>query len=146
MTQPKQKQNDILAECIRHDDSGELHRAEERIQFAERDERCMRRAMWLMAVLAGLATVGLGYSVILLYEVAPYYTRIINHVFTVIGVASLISLLTFAALWMHRRHCLAARREEVRRLALKLLAARSLLPGREKPTIEVLPLHQIESR
>jgi hypothetical protein len=121
----QQKRNDILAECIRHDATGELHRAEERIYDAERDERCVRRAMWLMMLLTALAGAGLGYSVILLYEVAPYYTRIINHIFTVIAVASLISLLTFAALWVQRRHRLAARREEVRGLVMRLLAARS---------------------
>jgi hypothetical protein len=124
MTDREQKHNDVLAQCIRHDASGELHRAEELINDAEREERCIRRAVWLMALLAGASLTALGYSVILLYEVAPYYTRIINHVLTVITVASIASLVVFAALWVHRRHRLIARREEVRRLAMKLLAAR----------------------
>jgi hypothetical protein len=124
MIHREQQHNDVLAECIRHDASGELHRAEQEIHHAERDERCVRRAMFLMGLLAGLAAAGLGYSVIMLYEVAPYYTRILNHVFVVIGLASLISLLVFAAVWVHRCHCLAAKRDEVRRLAMKLLAAR----------------------
>jgi hypothetical protein len=125
MSNSDQKQNDILAECIRHDATGELHRAEERIHSAECEERCVRRAMWLMAILTAVAAAGLAYSVILLYEVAPYYTRILNHIFTVVAVASLLSLVAFAFLWVQRRHRLSARREEVRRLVMKLLAARN---------------------
>jgi hypothetical protein len=125
MNDREQRKNDILAQCLRHDSSGELHRAEERISHAERDDRCLRRAMWLMALLFGLALAGLGYSAILLYEVAPYYTRIIDHVFNVVGVASLISLVVFAALWIQCRHRIAAGREEVRHLVMKLLADRS---------------------
>jgi hypothetical protein len=125
MNDRDQKQNDILAQCIRHDLSGELHRSEERIMDTEGEERCVRRAMWLMALVTALAAVGLGYSVILLYDLPPYHTRIINHVLTVVGLAALISFLGFAIVWLLCRQRLAARREEVRRLVLKLLAERS---------------------
>jgi hypothetical protein len=125
MNDREQKQNDILARCIHCDSSGELHRGEEQITNAEREERCLRRAMWLMALLTALAAVGLGYSVILLYELPPYQTRIINHVLVVVGLASLISLLAFGAFWIQCRHRLSVRREEVRRLVMKLLADQS---------------------
>ena len=125
MNDRQKNQNDILAHCIRHDSSGELHRGEDRIRHAERQERCLRRAMWLMAILALFATLGLGYSVILLYELPAYHTRIINHFFTVVGLASLTSLVVFAGCWLLWRHRLTARREEVRLLALRLLADRS---------------------
>lgn len=124
MTDRQQKQNDILIRCIHHDSSGELHRGEEQITHAERQELCLRRAVWLMALLTALAGTGLGYSVILLYELPPYQTRIINHLLTVVGLAAFISLLAFGAFWILCRHRLATRREEVRRLVMKLLAER----------------------
>jgi hypothetical protein len=125
MNDQAQKQNDFLAQCIRHDASGELHQGEERVTHAERQERCVRRAMWLMALMTALAGLGLGYSVILLYELPPYQTRIINHIFVVVGVASLMSLLAFAGFWTLYRQRVATRREEVRCLIMKLLADRS---------------------
>jgi hypothetical protein len=125
MNDRQKNQNDILAHCIRHDSSGELHRGEDRIRHAERQERCLRRAMGLMTILGLFATFGLGYSVILLYELPAYYARILNHVLTVVGLASLTSLVFFAGYWLLCRHRLSAQREEVRLLALRLLADRS---------------------
>lgn len=125
MNDRQQKQNDSLAHCIRHDPTGELHKGEERIQHALREECCLRRAMWFMGFLTALAALGLGFSVVLLYEVAPYYTRLINHILTVMGLASLISLMAFTAFWIQSRHRLSALREELRRLLIKLLAEQS---------------------
>jgi hypothetical protein len=67
----------------------------------------------------------LGYSFILLHEMAPYYTRIINQVFITLAVAAALSLLVFAGVWLQCRRQITVRREEVRRLILKLLADRS---------------------
>jgi tellurite resistance protein TehA-like permease len=74
-----------------------------------------------MGLLIAVAALGLGYSAILL-DLPPYQTRIINHAITVVGLGSFISLLAFAAFWLLCRHRLVTRREEVRRLVLKLLA------------------------
>jgi len=122
MNDHEQKQNDLLARCIREDGSGELQRREDRISHAEREVRCVRRAMWLMALLAALAVAGLGYSIILLHELPPSQTRIINHILIVVGVAALISFVAFGGFWIFCRHQLAARREECRRVMMKLLA------------------------
>lgn len=92
---------------------------------SETEERCLRRAMWLMLWLTALAATGLGYSAVLLHQRPPYETRIINHVLSVFGLAAFISLLAFTGVWLLCRHQLAARREEVRRLVMKLLAERS---------------------
>ena len=126
MNDREQKKNDILASCIHYDSTGELHLGEGRIANSESEERCLRRAMWLMGVLAALAALGLGYSVILLYELAPYWTRIINHLLIVVGLAALISLLGIGTVWILCRNRLAAEREEVRRLVMRLLAERSV--------------------
>ena len=140
MNDRQQKDNDILAHCVRCDASGELHRAEEHITHIMGEERCLRRAMWLMAVLVSLAGVGLGYSAILLYKLEPYYTRIIDHVFNVVAVAALLSFVAFTGLWMRCRHRLVARREDVRRLVMKLLADRSANPSDAVAGVMVKPI------
>jgi hypothetical protein len=134
----KQKQSDFLACCIRHDDTGEIHKHEEKISQTQGEERCLRRAVWLMGVLSGFAVIGIGYSFILLKDVAPYYSDRVVHVFCVLTVASLLSLLAFAGLWFLRRQELEKRREACRCLVMRLLAARaanSTLPS----TAELLP-------
>src|SRR5436190_12558657 len=108
----RQRENDSLADCIRHDSTGEIHKHEERITSAEREERCLRRAVWLMGALAGLAMVGFGYSLVLLEKLPPSQSRVINHIFFVVGLAALISLVAFVGLWLIRRHEVGARREE----------------------------------
>jgi len=130
MTNREQKQNDILAQCIHDDSSGELNHDEERIRYAERQEHCVRRAMWLMALLAAFAALALGYSVILLYELPSYQTQLINHVIIVVGLASLTSLLAFAGFWILCKHRLTARRDEERNFILKLLSDRDKKPSK----------------
>ena len=128
MTNREQRQNEILAQCVHDDSSGEIYRGEERIKHAEGVERSVRRAMWLMALLAAVATLALGYSVILLYELPAYHARLINHVFIVVGLAAIVSLLAFAAFWVLCRHRLSARREDERRVIMKMLADRGQGP------------------
>jgi hypothetical protein len=125
MTEREQTENEILAQCIREDSTGEINRGEERVRHAEGQERSVRRAMWLMVLLTVMAVIALGYSVILLYELPPYQTEIVNHVIVVVGFASLISLLAFAGFWILCRQRLAARREEGRQVVLRHLARRS---------------------
>jgi len=125
MNDREQKQNDLLARCIRDDPSGDLHRGEEQIMHAQREERCVRPAMWLTAVLAAIAALGLGYSALLLDEAPAYQTQRIDHVFRVVGLASLLSCLAFGGFWVFCRNRLVARREECRRVMMKLLAGRA---------------------
>ena len=54
-----QRETAFLRQCLRYDDSPECHGLEERIASLQRDERCVRRALWLMLVLAGLLAVWL---------------------------------------------------------------------------------------
>jgi hypothetical protein len=120
----KEWNTDLLTQCIRYDDSGEIHKHEEKISQIQKEERCLRRAVWLMAALAGFALVGAGHSFILLEDLPPYKSDAIMQVFGVLGVASLISLLAFAGLLVVRRYQLGEQREQCRRVVMKLLAAR----------------------
>ena len=117
-------ENATLAECIRCDRSGEIHKHHEGITQLEKEEFCLRRAVVVMAALAGFAFVGAGHSLILLDDVSTAQMRTILHLFAVLGVASGISLVTFATLWISRRYQLGNQRDHGRRLTMKLLAAR----------------------
>ena len=79
-------------------------RTPRRITQLEREERCLRGAVVIMAVLAGLALVGVGHSLILLDDVSTAQMRTILQIFVVLGIASAISLVTFAILWIRRRY------------------------------------------
>jgi len=123
-----ERDTEFLRQVILYDDTVEHHKLDERITQVERDERCVRRAVWLMTLLAALAVVGLSYSAVLLpdcpQDVARFFTRTIVKVFCVLGLTSLISLLGFAGLAVVYRKELDGRREECRRFATKLLESR----------------------
>ena len=63
-----QKQTAFLRQCLLYDDTAERHKLEERITQIQRDERVVRRAVLLMALLAALALAGLGYSAVFMAD------------------------------------------------------------------------------
>lgn len=118
----------FLRQCILYDDSAERHKLEESITQLQRNERCVRRAVGLMAVLIALALAGVCYAAIFLAPspqsitqfIAPFVVRI----FCALGGGSLICVLAFGCLGLVYRKELDQRREECRRLATKLLESR----------------------
>lgn len=117
-------ENAARVECIRCDPSGEIHKHYENIDLLEKDDRCLRRAAGIMAALAAFALVGAGHSVVLLDDISTAQMRTILLLFAVLGLGSVISLLTFTSLWIIRRYQLAECRDRGRRLTMKLFAAR----------------------
>jgi hypothetical protein len=124
MMNEHQKHTEFLRHCLRYGESTEHQALEEKITQIQRDERCVQRAVWLMAVLTALAVAGLGYPAILV-ENFPYgVPQFIVNLVCALGLASLICLLAFAGLGMAYRKKLDQRREECRQLVTKLLASR----------------------
>jgi len=129
-----ERDTDFLRHCLLYDDTAERHDLEERITQVQRDERCVRRAVWLMALMASLATAGVCYSVVFRIDypenmdqfITPFMTRVL----CALGLGSVICLLVFLALGRIYRKRLDQRREEGRRLARKLIASRL---GNPKP-------------
>jgi hypothetical protein len=123
-----QKETAFLRQCIGYDDTGERHRLEERITQLQRDERIVRRAVWLMALLAALAMAGLGYASVFMeghpLNVSHWTTLMPVKALSVLGVGSLLCLVVFLALGVGFRKELDRRREDCRRLALKVLESR----------------------
>jgi hypothetical protein len=124
MMSEHQKHTEFLRHCLRYGDSAEHQALEEEITQIQRDERCVQRAVWLMAVLTALAVAGLGYPVILVENFSYNMPQFTLNLVCALGVASLICLLVFAGLGMVYRKKLDQRREECRQLVTKLLASR----------------------
>ena len=71
MMSEHQKHTEFLRHCLRYGESAEHQALEKKITQIQRDERCVQRAVWLMAILTALAVAGLGYPAILV-ENFPY--------------------------------------------------------------------------
>ena len=126
----------FLRHCIRYDDSAKRHQLEERIAQVQRNDRCVRRAVWLMTLLTALSGAGLAYSAVL-QENFPYgKSSFVIRVLCEVGLASLISLVAFVGLLMAYRMELNRLREQCRRLATTLLESRLGKPA-ARPLTEV---------
>ena len=127
-----QRETAFLRHCISYDESPERSKLDERVIQLQRNERCMRRAVWSMAVSAALAMAGLGYSSVFLDEFPHRMSQFVSHFavkgFFALGVGSLVSLLAFAGLWAAFRRELDQRREECRQLITKLIVSRLSKP------------------
>ena len=123
-----QKQTEFLRQCILYGDTAEHHPLEERIVQLQRDERCLRRALWLMALLAALALAGLCYAAIFLtvdpQTISRFMTQLIGQALCALGLGSMTCLLAFMGLGVIYRKELDKRREECRRVATKILESR----------------------
>jgi hypothetical protein len=123
-----QKQTAFLQQCLLYDDTVERQRLEENIVQLQRNERCLRRAVWVMAWLIALAMASLCYSAIFLTDhpqnMSQFFTQFISKVFCALGLGSLICLVSFVGLGVIFRKELDQRREECRRRAAKLLESR----------------------
>ena len=123
-----QRETAFLRQCIRYDDTEERHRLEDRIKQILHDERIVRRAVWLMGLLAALAMIGLGYASVFMADyplnVSQLTARYLIKFLCVLGVGSLLCLFVFVGRGIAFRKELDQRREDCRRLALKVLQSR----------------------
>jgi hypothetical protein len=128
-----QRETEFLRHCISYDESPERQKLDQRLTQIERDERCVRRAVWLMSLLAALAVACLGYGSIL-FENFPHNTsHLLIKIILAMGLASSICLVAFASIRMVYRLKLDQRREECRQLVTTLLASRLGQPSRLGP-------------
>ena len=131
MMKDYQRQTEFLRQCIRYNDTAEHRHLEARITELQRDDICVRRAVWLMALLAALAMAGLCYAIIFLTDNPPNLANlaVISERFFIkalcaLGMGSMICLLAFLGLGLTYRKELDQRREACRRLAKEFLESR----------------------
>lgn len=120
-------QNDtaFLRQCLLYEDNtSERHRIEDNLALAQRNENCVRRAVWLMALVTALAIAGLGYTMVFLGDLSDQRAHWIIKAFSALGLAALVSHLTFLGFWMVHRQELNQQREQCRRVTTRLLVTR----------------------
>ena len=100
MMSDHEKHTEFLRQCILYDESTRRQELHERITRIQRDARCVRRAVWLMAMLIALVVAGLGYEVILVDNFPYNLPQLIINLVCALGMGSLISLLAFMGLGM----------------------------------------------
>jgi len=119
-----QRETDFLRHCISYDESPERQKLDARLTQILRDERCVRRAVWLMSVLAALALTGLCFATFLTENISQDTSHLIIKVISALGLASMICLVAFVGLRLIYRMKLDQRREECRQLVTSLLESR----------------------
>src|SRR4051812_10199565 len=121
MMSEHEKETAFLRQCLLYHDTVERHELDETLSQLQGDERCLRRALWLMVVLTALAATGLGYCAVFSGDypqnASRFMTQFMTKVFSVLALSSLISLLAFVGDWFIHRRRLDRRREDCRRLA-----------------------------
>ena len=116
----REKQTRFLKELIRSEHCEELEGLQAQIIKAERDERCIRSALWLMLVLALLSAAGLGYSALFVREFFENATPAIVKVFSALVLASMICLVGFLGFWFWTRQICNRLYEDCRNLIISL--------------------------
>jgi len=122
-----QKDTAFLTQLISYDDTDERRKLAEHIARLQRDERCVRRAIWLMLLVTALALAGIGYGAVFRLHpmtVEQFATQFGIKILSALALGSLICVVTFLGLGASYRSELAKRRDECRRLAAKFLEAR----------------------
>ncbi len=119
-----QKETDFLEHIILYGDADERLELEKRIAQVQRDQRCVKRAISVMAVFPLLMVAGLAYGKILEdnfpYAESPFFVKVICE----LGLASLICLAVFASVWAFYHRKLNRLREECRQLVRRFLMSR----------------------
>jgi putative copper export protein len=111
----------FLKKLIRYDDTEARCRLEEQINQAERNERCVRVALYLVALVAGLAVAGLCYSAVFLPDFPQNTSQVVLKLFGALGLGSTICLVCFFGVWLTYRRELNRRREAGRKFVVALL-------------------------
>jgi len=124
----RQRDTEFLRWCIGYDDTAERHKLEARIAELQRNEICVRRASWLMAVFTALALAGLGYAAVFLADyplrLSQFTTELIIRILCALGGGSLVCMVSFVGIGAHYRSELDQQRDDCRKLATKLLESR----------------------
>jgi len=124
MMSEHEKHTEFLRQCIRYDESARRQELAAGISQLQRDMRCVRRAVWLMALLTALVVAGLGYEVILGDDFPHKTPQFIINIISGFCLGALISILGFIGLGLVYRWKLNQKREECRQLVTKLLESR----------------------
>lgn len=123
----QQRDTAFLTRLIAYEDSDERRSLAEKIARLQCDERCVKRAAWLMVLFTALAAAGISYAAVFLLHPAhaiQFLDQPMIKVLSAVALSSLICLFAFQALAAFYRMQLARHRDQCRCLAMKILEAR----------------------
>ena len=129
----KMTEHAFLRRLVEPQVSDESRQLQDSLVQAEKDERCIRRAMFLMTVLFLLSLAGLGYCALLLPDIFGNPDHFVMRGLGYLALGALISQgLFFGYLLWHR---MAVRRlhRECRQMALALTASQPATPAPTAP-------------
>src|SRR6266516_221853 len=118
------KQVAFLKALMMHEETTEHRALVERLGHAEKNERCLLCACRLVGLIALLGLAGLGYSAVLLPEFFNSATHVVIHIFSAIGLGSVLCLVVFFGLWLWYRTASNRIHDECRRVIAKMLESR----------------------
>lgn len=131
-----QRATGLLKRTIDLDDTLAHRKLVERIAQVERDERCVQRVALVMAGFTALALVGFGYGVILQENFADGESSFVARLITEIALASLLSFVVIAGLWLVYRSKLNGLMRDCRRSVTQLLERRQAVSSHHAATGE----------
>jgi hypothetical protein len=102
----RKEETSFLRQLMQAHHCDQCQQLQSRINKVERDEGCIRSALLLALALVVVSVAGLGYSAVLIPEFFDNSTPFAVQAFTVLFIASTISLLGFICVWWwYRRLC-----------------------------------------
>jgi len=116
----REKQARFLKELMRTEPCDELLAIQAQIHKVERDERCIRSALWLVLILGLLSGAGLGYCAVFLQDFFQNATPTLVKVFCALGLACGICLVGFLGFWFWTRGICNRLYEDCRNLIISL--------------------------
>jgi hypothetical protein len=128
-----ERETAFLKRCVRFDGSLESNELCDRLGQIQRDERSVRRAWWMMALVTALSLAGVVYGAVFLddfpFRMSEFGSQFIIKASCGVGIGALICLLVFTVCWLAYRRQLNKRRQECRQLVIRLLESHCGLPA-----------------
>jgi len=121
----RQKQIQFLKALIGPHPSGECQIIHEKISRAEREERFLRRMIFLLSVLLFLSIAALGYATVLWPELFHARFDFLLKLSCSLGLASLICLFVFTGYWLWHRVLLNGLYNQCRQMVMTSLKERT---------------------
>jgi len=120
----RDKQTEFLKQLLVLSGSKSERELQTRMQDAHHNEKCVRYALTLVALIGGFAVCGLGYSAVLHPEFFDSSMPTLVKLFCAIGLGSLLCMIVFVGCWLWYRSISNRLFDECRELVFGLIQAR----------------------
>jgi len=120
----RERQTEFLMRLLTLADSKTEVHLHARIEQAQHDEKCVRFAFTMVALIGGSALAGLGYCAVLHPEFFDSSVPTLVKIFCAVALGSLICMLVFLGCWIWYRNASNRLYEECRQLVLDALRTR----------------------